>query len=154
VVITGMTRTRTGQAFTELVLETFRLNGRLLAAGDRLAKPLGLTSSRWQILGAIEEQPLSVSHIAKKMGLARQNVQRITDVLAQEGFVHYAANPFHQRAQLACVTPKGMRILSQLSEIQIVWANRISSKTTEADLRITLKTMISLLARLDVDESK
>jgi len=144
-----MAHTKAGLAFTELVLEAFRLNGRLLATGDQLAKPLGLTSSRWQILGAIEDKPLSVSHIAKKMGLTRQNVQRITDILQQEGFVHYSANPVHQRAKLACVTPKAMRIMRQLTEIQIVWANRISSITTEADIRTTLKTMVKLGAQLD-----
>jgi len=51
-----MSHTKSGKAFTELVLETFQFNGRLLAAGDRLAKPLGLTSSRWQVLGAIGHQ--------------------------------------------------------------------------------------------------
>ena len=39
-----MSHTKAGKAFTELILEIFQFNGRLLAAGDRLAKPLGLTS--------------------------------------------------------------------------------------------------------------
>jgi hypothetical protein len=42
-----------------------------------------------------------------------------------------------------------MRIMRQLTEIQIVWANRISSITTEADIRTTLKTMVKLGAQLD-----
>ena len=51
-------------ALTELILETFRLNGRLLAAGDALVRDLGLTSARWQILGAIalSPVPLPVAH--------------------------------------------------------------------------------------------
>src|SRR5271156_3718865 len=84
------TYTKAGKAFTELVLETFRFNGRLLLIGDRLARPVGLTSSRWQVLGAIEEQPLSVAQIARNMGLARQNVQRLADALQKEGIIHYA----------------------------------------------------------------
>ena len=35
---------------TELIVETFRLNGRLLEAGDELVRPLGLTSARWHLL--------------------------------------------------------------------------------------------------------
>src|SRR5439155_1035334 len=36
-----------------LMLDLFRLNSLLLTAGDRLVARLGLTSARWQILGAI-----------------------------------------------------------------------------------------------------
>jgi len=68
-----MSRTKAGNAFTELILETFRFNGRLLAAGDRLTKPFK-PSARWQVLGAIEQKPLPVAQIAHNMGLARQSV--------------------------------------------------------------------------------
>ncbi|MEM7211572.1 MAG: MarR family transcriptional regulator, partial [Pseudomonadota bacterium] len=44
--------TEAGEAVTALILDVFRLNGRLLLAGDRLVSELGLTSARWQILGA------------------------------------------------------------------------------------------------------
>jgi DNA-binding MarR family transcriptional regulator len=148
-----MALTKAGAVFTELLLETFRFNGLLLAAGDRLAKPLGLTSSRWQVLGAIEGQSLSVSQIAKKMGLTRQNVQRIADVLDQEDFVHYVPNPAHQRAKLVCLTPKGTRIMRQLGELQAVWANRTASNIAAADIRTAQRTMNKLATRLEEDES-
>ena len=44
---------RLRRALTGLVIEVFRLNGDLLAAGDALVGDLGLTSARWQVLGAI-----------------------------------------------------------------------------------------------------
>jgi hypothetical protein len=51
-------------AVTQLVLETFRLNGCLLIAGDALVADIGLTSARWQVLGAIalSPMPLPVAH--------------------------------------------------------------------------------------------
>ena len=55
-------RTPGGDAVTDLVLDVFRLSNQLIAAGDRLVAPLGLTSARWQILGAIvAAEPLSPS---------------------------------------------------------------------------------------------
>ncbi len=39
--------TLSGQAVTGMILETFQLNGRLLAAGDQLVQDLGLSSARW-----------------------------------------------------------------------------------------------------------
>ena len=40
---------------TDLVLEVFRLNGRMIASGDSLVAKIGLTSARWQVLGAIDD---------------------------------------------------------------------------------------------------
>ena len=74
-------------ALTDLILEVFRLNGRLLAAGDRLTRPSGQTSARWQVRCAIDIEPRTVSQIAQAMGLARQSVQRTTDRLQTEGLV-------------------------------------------------------------------
>jgi DNA-binding MarR family transcriptional regulator len=73
-----------GRGLTELMLEVFRLNGRLLTAGDRLARPFGQTSARWQILGALEAEPRTVSDIARIMGLTRQSVQRTADRLQRQ----------------------------------------------------------------------
>ena len=40
--------TPAGKALTDLILAVFRLHGLLLATGDRLTHPLGLSSARWQ----------------------------------------------------------------------------------------------------------
>lgn len=149
-----MPHTKAGRAFTNLILATFRLNGRLLLAGDRLARPLVLTSSRWQVLGAIEAKPLSVAQIARQMGLARQNVQRLADVLHSEGVVHYAPNPKHLRAKLVCLTTSGKRAVQELGKRQVQWANRIAAVVSVEDIEVALSTMNKLRTRLDTDSSK
>ncbi len=94
---------------SRLVLEVFRLNGALIAAGDTLVAPLGLTSARWQVLGAITEAGggLPTAGIARNMGLTRQSVQRVVDDLSTLGFVRFAPNPHHKRAKLVQLTPEG-----------------------------------------------
>jgi DNA-binding MarR family transcriptional regulator len=149
----AMSHTKAGKAFTELILEIFQFNGRLLAAGDRLAKPLGLTSSRWQVLGAIEERPLPVAQIARNMGLARQNVQRLADVLQEEGFIAYNPNPNHQRAKLVCLTDKGQRTAKELTRCQVTWANQIASTVGAADIHPALTLIKKLRSRLEADGS-
>ena len=146
-----MPHTKAAQAFTELILETFRFNGRLLLAGDRLARPLGLTSSRWQVLGAIEEKPLTVAQIARKMGLARQNVQRLADALHDKGIVEYAPNPDHQRAKLLCMTDKGRKAIRALGEMQKEWAERIASGISTSDIQMILELLKKFRSRLEVD---
>lgn len=78
-------------------LGVFRLNGQFLAVSEELAKPAGLTAARWQVLGAVLTEPLPVAGIARAMGITRQSVQRIADLLAAQGLAEYVPNPAHRR---------------------------------------------------------
>ncbi|HYW40869.1 MAG TPA: MarR family transcriptional regulator [Terriglobales bacterium] len=97
-----------------------------MAAGDRLTKPLDLSSARWQILGALEEAPLSVAQIARNMGLTRQTVQRLADELEKSQFIQYAPNPDHKKAKLVCLTEKSLKVMKVLEQRQIRWANEVT----------------------------
>src|SRR5437762_13272847 len=113
-------RTPAGDALSDLILDLFRLNSRMLAAGDRLVAELGLTSARWQILGAIvaAERPQPVAWLARNLGANRQNVQRIVNDLNDEGLVAFEANPHHRRAQLVVLTDKGMQAYEAAMRLQ------------------------------------
>src|SRR5918996_6669403 len=78
-------RTPAGDAFSELVVQVFQLDGLLAATGDALARPTGHTSARWRVLAAVEDAPSTVSHIARLWGLARQSVQRVAEPLVRGG---------------------------------------------------------------------
>ena len=140
-------------AFTDLVLEVFRLNGRLLAAGDRLAAPVGLTSARWQVLGAIDGQPLSVAGIARAMGLTRQSVQRTADLLAAEGSVAFVPNPQHKRAKLVDLTPTGRAMLREVTIPQKAWAERTAAGLPAAGIEAAVELLGTLRRRLERAES-
>jgi len=47
-----------GEALTHLIVDIFRLQGSLLAAGNELTRDLGLSSARWQVMGALVAGPL------------------------------------------------------------------------------------------------
>src|SRR6202011_1772231 len=121
-------RTPAGEALTNLMLDLFRLSSRLLTVGDRLAAGLGLTSARWQILGAITsaERPQPVSWLARDLGANRQNVQRIINDLRKEGLVAFAPNPHHRRAQLVILTGKGKRAFEAAMDLQAPWVNKLA----------------------------
>ena len=140
--------TPAGSAFTALIIETFRLNGELLAAGDKLCASLGLTSARWQVLGAIDGGPLPVAHIARNMGLTRQAVQRVADELAREGFIAFSDNPHHRRAKLAGLTAKGRASLDEVNRRQAVWANRIAEGLDPASIEAAAALAETLRRRL------
>ncbi|MCD0452087.1 MarR family transcriptional regulator [Actinocorallia sp. API 0066] len=95
-------------------LAVFRLNGLFLEASERLASPVGLTAARWQVLGAVVAAPLTVSDIARAMGVTRQSVQRVAALLVAEGLAEYLPNPSHKRAHLLRPTPAGYTALHRI----------------------------------------
>jgi DNA-binding MarR family transcriptional regulator len=117
---------RAARVFGDLVVETFRLNGRLLVVGDRLVEEINLTSSRWQVLGALNNagEAMTVAQIARHMGLQRQSVQRTVDALRAEGLVKLVDNPSHRRARLVLLTPKGNQAVRKADRLRVRWANR------------------------------
>lgn len=116
---------RARRAWSGLVVEVFRLNGDLIEAGDALVRDLGLTSARWQVLGAIAlaPAPLPVAHIARNMGLARQSVQRVVDDMRTDGLVHLELNPHHRRAPLVAMTTRGEAAYEQAMARKDLWAD-------------------------------
>jgi DNA-binding MarR family transcriptional regulator len=142
-----------GSAFTELILEVFRLNGLLLEAGDRLTDPVGLSSARWQVLGVVEHQPTPVAHVARIMGLTRQSVQQTADALANDGFITYTDNPHHRRAKLMTITAKGRKALDYIQQCQIDWANQVSEPFSLEALKTAVMVLRQLEERLETQKT-
>lgn len=143
--------TAAGSALTDVVLELFRLNNRLLAAGDKLVAVLGLTSARWQVLGTIvaTERPQPVAWLARDMGANRQNVQRIVNDLKKEGLVEFQTNPHHRRAQLVVLTEAGKSAFNDAMRLQTPWINRLTEGICATDIATTRKVITTLRKRLE-----
>lgn len=131
----------------------------LLSAGDRLVAPLGLTSARWQILGAIvaADYPQPVAWLARNLGAHRQNVQRIINDLAKEGLVGFETNPHHRKAQLVVLTKKGRQTFDAAMRLQAPWSNNLADDLTVRDVETAHRVMLvlrqNLKAKDDTDES-
>jgi DNA-binding MarR family transcriptional regulator len=152
-------RTPSGEALSSLMLDLFRLNSRLLTAGDRLVAPLGLTSARWQILGTIvnSEHPQPVAWLARNMEANRQNVQRIVNDLHKEGLVSFETNPHHQRAQLVVLTDKGKAAYDAAMRLQAPWINNLSDGLSIADIKAMHRVIAAMrrtLAQSADDEAQ
>lgn len=139
------------EIFTKIVLEVFRLNGALLHDGNKITQSSGLTSSRWQVMGAIEEadKSLSVSQIANRMGLSRQSVQRIVNSLKKNNMVSLKDNIKHKQARVVELTVEGKESLKQVNKIQFSWATEMSSEIKPEELTQALKTLGRLRKKLE-----
>lgn len=147
-------RSEAGNALTELALRIFRVSGRLLAAADEITEGSGLTAARWQVLGAVLPGPLSVADIGRAMGLTRQSVQRLADVLVAEGVCEYLDNPAHRRAKLLAPTGKGRAAIAEIHPIQAEWTSRVGDAVGAKPLRDAVATLDAMLAVLDSPRGK
>jgi DNA-binding MarR family transcriptional regulator len=127
IVIVNATPDAFAHPVSRLALGVFRLNGTLIATGDALVAPLGLTSARWQVMGAVAEARggLPVAGIARNMGLVRQSVQRIADELAAEGIFRFAPNPHHRRAKLVQLTERGEALFAEANRRWLTLADAL-----------------------------
>ena len=146
-------RTAAGEAATKVILATFRVNGLLLAAGDLLAAEYGLTSARWQVLGAIAlaQRPLTVPQIARRMGLTRQTVHTTVDRLLTYGLVVLVPNSDHRRSQLVSLTDRGRAGYQAIDEKQAAWVNELSAGLRRSDLDTTARVLDQLCAGLEAE---
>ena len=135
---------------TEIVLLVFRVNGRLLSAGDRLVGDLGLTSARWQMLGAValSDRPRTAPQLAARMGLTRQAAQKQLDLLMEDGLVAAEANPGHARSPLYMLTKKGTSVYAATERVQTAWAKRLADSLSIRDLETTKQLLNNLSNRL------
>ncbi|GAA2407068.1 MarR family transcriptional regulator [Streptomyces glaucosporus] len=114
------------ELLSDTALAVFRLNGRFLAAAERLARPAGLTAAWWQVLGSVLREPLPVAGIARAMGVTRQSVQRVADLLVERGLAVYEPNPAHRRAKLLAPTEEGRAAVGRIAPGHAEFAARLS----------------------------
>ena len=149
-------RNVTGEVATALILATFRASGRLLEAGDRLSAAHGLTSARWQVLGAVAlaDRPPTVPQIARRMGLTRQSVHASVDHLVRDGMLELVPNADHRRSQLVRLTDAGRITYAAVDRDQAEWVNELVRGVARSDLESARAVLDRLVVRLDADRSE
>ncbi len=150
-------RTPEADALTDLIIETFQLNGAMLEAGNRITKPHGLTSARWQVMGAIVAEAggaLTTAQIARRMGLARQGVQRIVNELERSGMIVLKDNIDHKRARLVTLSAGGAKALERVSAEQVTWANALAENVGERRLKQAVKVLRAIRERSEALEAR
>lgn len=145
--------TPAGIALTDLVMTSFRLNGLLMEAAQRMAAAGDMTAAWWQVLGGVLDEPRTVADIGRKMGMTRQGVQRIADLLVDRGLAEYRENRAHRRAKLLACTAAGYRAIGRIATVQHPWADRIGTAVGIADLREAEVVMRRLVEVLEKDEA-
>ncbi|HEX8051361.1 MAG TPA: MarR family transcriptional regulator [Thermoleophilaceae bacterium] len=141
-------RTPAGAAFNDLVGQVVELNRRLTAAAETLTRPAGQTLARWLVLAECRDEPATVADIARRLKLARQSVQRVADLLVDDGLCAYRDNPRHRRAKLLALTARGRATLGRIEAAQRDWADEVGGRVGERELRAAQKSLAAVLEQV------
>ncbi len=101
------------------------------------------------MLGGVLDGPRTVAQIGREMGVSRQGVQRIADLLVDRHLAEYRENPAHRRAKLLACTEAGYWAIRRISMVTHPWSDTIAGEIGVDDLRQTLDTMRRLVDLLE-----
>ena len=137
-------------AFSHLMEECFKINRQLIAAVSQLTKGSCITGAQWGVLGAFggTDGPLTVAEAARRLGLTRQGVQRVADLLENKALIEYLPNPNHRRAKLAKVSDEGRNLLNQLQQRESLWAQQAAGDLNIKHVRTAPELVRSIRERL------
>jgi DNA-binding MarR family transcriptional regulator len=137
-----------------LVADIYEAAGALRRSGEAAAAAEGQTQARWQVLSVVCEQPMSVPSAARRLGVARQNVQRIANDLTKGGLAAFTANPDHRTSPLLTLTPDGDQVLQAITTRAHASYRRVNAAIPEADItaaRTLLRNLTRAVRQLDQD---
>ncbi len=94
-------------------------------------------------------EPLPVAGIARVMGITRQSVQRVADLLVRRGLAEYRPNPAHRRAKLLAPTQEGRAAVARIGPGHAAFADRLAEAMGQTDLAEAVRLLERLSAVLD-----
>jgi DNA-binding MarR family transcriptional regulator len=132
--MTADPRTEAARRFALLVADVYELAGELGSCGERIARHVGQTGAHWKVLSAASVGGQTVAQLARRLGLTRQSVQRIADVLEVQELIEYRDNPEHRRSARVELTPSGAQTLLKLSVAAAEWENPLARRLEKSEL--------------------
>ena len=99
-----------------IVADVFELAGRFRDDGEKIAATVGQTQARWQVMSAASADPRTVPQIARRLGVSRQNVQRIADLLVAENWAGFEPNPDHKGSPYLVLNARGQDALAKITK--------------------------------------
>ena len=116
--------------------------------GEEYAARAGQTQARWQTLWTIEAGPFTVPQIARRLGVSRQHILRLTNDLATEDLVELVPNPDHKTSPLVTLTAAGRDTLAAINKAASSSNNAIQCEFTPenvARLRALLRQFTAII---------
>ncbi len=134
-----------------IIEDIFQLAGALRRWGDGVAAKSGQTQARWQVLSAASSANRTVPQIARRLGLARQSVQRVADLLVEEGRARYVWNPDHESSPLLRLTTRGKDRLDKMNRVASAFHKELAGGLHPDDLQAARTVLHKFCVQIERD---
>jgi DNA-binding MarR family transcriptional regulator len=126
------------------------ISRRIRRAANAELEPLGVTWGQVRALRTIAGcgEPVRMSDLADRLGIARRSATSVVAELVERGLVERLADPTDRRAVAVAATRRGARLLRDLHARRRSAAREVTSVLAPAEL----DQLRVLLARLDAPE--
>jgi DNA-binding MarR family transcriptional regulator len=129
----------------ELVRQVSAAAYRFGSAADDICRDVGVTGAMRDVLTAVlANEPATVPHVARILGVSRQHVQKLADLLWERALVGFRTNPAHARSPLVELTDKGRAVVETIRECEQKLIADVA-----ADLPADAATALAVLRRLN-----
>jgi DNA-binding MarR family transcriptional regulator len=147
-------KTPASNALSDLIRTVIRMNATVQKSGTRLMRGTGITNARWQMLTELFalEKRVTVSELARHMGLTRQAVQRLADDTARDGLVEFTENPSDARAMHLLLTESGRAMYHDALEREWKWANGIAEGFGVEEIKHAVALLEAITQKIQTDD--
>jgi DNA-binding MarR family transcriptional regulator len=147
-------KTPASNAFTDLIRAILRTNATVQKSGTRLMRGTGITNARWQMLSELFalEQRVTVSELARHLGVSRQAIQRLADDMVIDGMVEFVKNPGDARAMHLLLTEAGRARYDEAQECEWQWTNAIAADFDAEQIVRTVALLEAIMQKMQSDD--
>jgi DNA-binding MarR family transcriptional regulator len=132
-----------------MIADIYELAGGFRDQGEAIARAVGQTQARWQVMSAASADPRTVPQIARRLGVTRQNVQRIADLLVAENWAAFAANPDHRGSPFLVLNKRGQAALAEITKAATKSHAALAKRLGNSDIGALHRGLRRLIAALD-----
>ena len=132
-----------------IVADIYELAGGFRRVGEGIARTIGQTQARWQVLSAASDMPKTVPQIARRLGVSRQNVQHIAEALVGASLARFVDNPDHRRSPHLVLTGEGQTTLATLTRVARRHHQALARSLEGLDLIALRQDIRAVLAALE-----
>jgi DNA-binding MarR family transcriptional regulator len=140
------------QEVSLLSADLYEAAGAVRQVGEAVAGKVGQTQARWQVLSVLSTSGWTVPQAARRLGVTRQSVQRVVDLLVTDGLVELRPNPDHARSRIAQLTTLGFETLDRIRGAAGPWHGAVAAQLSLAELQ-RARSVLRELTRLARDHS-
>jgi DNA-binding MarR family transcriptional regulator len=93
----------------------------------------------------------TVPQIARRLGVSRQNVQRIADLLVTDGAATFESNPDHKSSPFLALTRRGHAALAEITRAAAASHARVARRLGATDLAPVHRSLRRLIEATSSD---